>query len=60
MKMDGDLGSIEPGKIADVVLVDGDPTARISDLRRAVIVVKGGVVYRPLEIYREIGVKPAS
>ena len=44
MKMDGDLGSIEPGKIADVVLVDGDPTARISDLRRAVDRREGGVV----------------
>ena len=60
MKMDGDYGSIEPGKVADLLLVDGDPTARIGDVRKADIVVKGGVVYLPAAIDRVIGVKPAS
>jgi imidazolonepropionase-like amidohydrolase len=60
MKMDGDYGSIEPGKVADIVLVDGNPAVRIADLRKASIVVKGGVVYRPAEIDRAIGVEPAS
>jgi imidazolonepropionase-like amidohydrolase len=60
MKMDGDYGSIESGKAADLVLIDGDPTARIGDVRRADVVVKGGVVYRPAAIDRVIGVKPAS
>jgi imidazolonepropionase-like amidohydrolase len=60
MKMDGDFGSIEPGKAADLVLIDGDPTARIGDVRKADVVVKGGVVYRPAAIDRVIGVKPAS
>jgi hypothetical protein len=60
MKMDGDYGSIEPGKAADLVLIDGDPAVRIADVRKASIVVKGGVVYRPAEIDRAIGVEPAS
>jgi imidazolonepropionase-like amidohydrolase len=60
MKMDGDYGSIEPGKVADLLLVDGDPAARIGDVRKADVVVKGGVVYRPAAIDRVIGVKPAS
>jgi len=60
MKMDADFGSIEPGKAADLVLIDGNPAVRIADLRKAWLVVKGGVVYRPAEIDRVIGVEPAS
>jgi imidazolonepropionase-like amidohydrolase len=43
MGRDHDVGAIEPGLRADVVLVDGDPAARISDVRRTVEVVRGGV-----------------
>jgi len=59
MGRDKDLGSIVPGKLADFILVDGDPAARIADIRRVVLTVKGGVVYDPAEIYRSLGVKPA-
>jgi cytosine/adenosine deaminase-related metal-dependent hydrolase len=38
-----DLGTIEPGRLADLVIVDGNPLAAIGDLRRIVAVVKGGV-----------------
>ena len=33
-----------PGKDADLVIVDGDPLAKMSDVRNVVTVVKGGVV----------------
>jgi len=52
------LGSVRPGKLADVVLIEGDPAARISDVRKAVVTVKDGLVYRPSELYGELGVKP--
>jgi hypothetical protein len=58
MKRDQELGSIAPGKLADVILVDGDPTAQISDVRRVHTVVKDGVVYQAAELYRALGVKP--
>jgi len=38
-----DAGTIEPGRLADFVVVDGDPLRAIDDLRRIVAVVKGGV-----------------
>jgi cytosine/adenosine deaminase-related metal-dependent hydrolase len=59
MKLDGDLGTIAPGKLADLILVDGDPTRNISDIRRVALVVKDGVIYDPAKLYRAIGVKPA-
>ncbi len=36
------LGSIEAGKLADLLVVEGDPTVSISDIRKVVFVVKGG------------------
>lgn len=40
------LGSLEPGKWADLVAVDGDPTADISELLDVDFVMKGGKVYK--------------
>jgi imidazolonepropionase-like amidohydrolase len=39
-----DLGTLEPGKIADIVLVDGDPLADVFDLTRVVMTIKDGKV----------------
>ncbi|HVM92977.1 MAG TPA: amidohydrolase family protein [Terriglobales bacterium] len=58
MSMDKDLGSIAPGKLADLTLVDGDPTKNISDIRKTVVTVKDGVLYYPAELYTELGVTP--
>jgi Amidohydrolase family len=51
------LGSITPGKSADLLLIDGDPTADISKIRRAKLVMKEGVAYYPAEVYEAMGVK---
>ncbi len=40
-----DLGSIEPGKLADLVVVDGNPLVNIKDLRRVKKVIKDGQVF---------------
>ena len=58
MKLDHDLGSIEPGKLADLTLVNGDPVQNISDIRKTALVVKNGVVYKPQELYSALGVAP--
>jgi imidazolonepropionase-like amidohydrolase len=58
MSLDKDLGSITPGKLADLILVDGNPAVNISDIRKTVVVVKDGVLYNPAELYTELGVTP--
>ena len=40
------VGSIQPGRLADIVAIPADPTAQPDALRHAGFVMKGGVVYR--------------
>jgi len=40
-----DLGSIEAGKLADMVIIDGDPLADIRNTRQVRWVVKNGEVF---------------
>jgi imidazolonepropionase-like amidohydrolase len=40
------VGSLEPGKYADIVAVSGDPTKDITLLQHPIFVMKGGAVYR--------------
>src|SRR6202047_63988 len=40
------VGTVEPGKWADIVAVSGDPLRDISELSRVKFVMKGGVVYK--------------
>jgi imidazolonepropionase-like amidohydrolase len=44
--MQTQLGTIEPGKLADIVAVPGDPLADVTTLEKVDFVMKGGVVYR--------------
>jgi imidazolonepropionase-like amidohydrolase len=56
MKLDGELGSIAPGRLADLTLVDGDPLTNISDIRKTALVVKDGAIYKPAELDAALGV----
>ena len=40
------IGTLEPGKLADIVAVDGNPVEDITAMKRVLFVMKDGVVYR--------------
>ena len=52
------LGSISPGKLADLILVEDDPTKDISAVRRINLVMKDGIIFFPSEIHAATGIKP--
>ncbi|SHF54104.1 Imidazolonepropionase [Microbulbifer donghaiensis] len=51
-------GTIDVGKDADLVLLDGNPLEDISALRRTALVIEGQNLYRPDQIYQALGIKP--
>ena len=40
------LGTLEPGKLADIIAVSGDPSTDISALEEVVFVMRGGEVVK--------------
>jgi imidazolonepropionase-like amidohydrolase len=50
--------SLVPGAVADLILVDGDPTRDIRDLERVDIVVKDGWWVVPDELLRAVAIRP--
>lgn len=46
MQMQNDIGTIEPGKYADIIAVRGNPLADISVMQKISFVMKGGVVFK--------------
>jgi imidazolonepropionase-like amidohydrolase len=41
-----DVGSVQPGRFADIIAVNGDPLADVTVLEHVAFVMKGGAVYR--------------
>ena len=54
----GQRGVIAPGRLADLILVDGDPSQRIADLDRIDVVMKDGHLYDPARIEAALGITP--
>jgi imidazolonepropionase-like amidohydrolase len=54
----GERGVIAPGKLADLILVNGDPSTRIADIHKVDVVVKGGKLYDPTRIEQALGIAP--
>jgi enamidase len=47
-------GSLAAGKQADLVVIDGDPSANIADIRKVVTVFKQGVAYDPAKLIASV------
>jgi imidazolonepropionase-like amidohydrolase len=56
--VDFQRGVIAPGKLADMILIDGDPTIRIADIHKTTLVIKGGRVFDPARIEHDLGIAP--
>ena len=54
LKIDAQTGSLEAGKAADLIIVNGDPSRNISDLRKAEIVFKDGVGYDSQKLFESV------
>ncbi len=54
LKIDDRTGSIAPGKDADLVLIQGDPSSKISDIRQVVTVLKKGVGYDSAALIKSV------
>jgi imidazolonepropionase-like amidohydrolase len=44
IQMSDQLGTLEPGKLADIVLLDGNPLDGYWNMLKTKVVLKGGVV----------------
>ena len=48
------IGSVAVGKQADLVVIDGNPAARIADIRKVSLVFKDGMGYDPVKLLDSI------
>lgn len=53
-----DFGTVEAGKVADLVVLDGDPSADIANVRRIALVVRGGEIWTRRELAFAGGATP--
>jgi imidazolonepropionase-like amidohydrolase len=59
MRMDNEVGTVEAGKRADLILVQGNPLEHFSELRKVSRVVAKGRMYDPTELWKSVGFAPA-
>ena len=57
-KVEQHKGQIKVGFDADLLLVDGDPTKNIADIRKLALVITQGKAMVPADLYQKLGVEP--
>ncbi len=57
MKHADRYGRVAPGYVADLVLIDGDPTVHMGDLRKTRLVIRGDRRYEPRALLAALGIK---
>ena len=58
MGMQSEVGTITPGKRADMILVDGNPLENFAALRQVREVITNGRLYATAPLWRSVGFKP--
>ena len=58
MKLDREVGTVEPGKRADLIVVDGDPLEDIHRIRQVRMTMTRGRLYETAPLWRSVGFEP--
>jgi imidazolonepropionase-like amidohydrolase len=58
MGLEKETGTVEAGKQADVIVIDGDPLADIRNTRNVEFTIVKGKIYNSSELWRSVGFKP--
>lgn len=58
MHLENETGTVEPGKRADLIILDADPLADIHNTRQVDSVMANGVLYNAAELWRSVGFQP--
>ncbi len=58
MKLDQEVGTIESGKRADLIIVDANPLDNISNIRKVRFVVTQGRLFESAKLWESVGFKP--
>ena len=58
MRMDGDVGTLERGKRADLLVLDANPLDDISNIRTVRLVMKDGKLFESAALWRAVGFTP--
>ena len=58
MKLEKEVGTVEKGKRADLIIVDDDPLQSISNIRKVRSVIKSGRLFDCAQLWRAAGFKP--
>jgi imidazolonepropionase-like amidohydrolase len=58
MGFDKELGTVEPGKRADLAILDRNPLESIHNIRTVDYVITGGTMYNCAELWKSVGFKP--
>jgi len=58
MGLDKEVGTVEAGKRADVIILDGNPLESIHNIRKVEFVITNGTMYNCAELWRSVGFQP--
>lgn len=58
MGVDKELGTVEKGKRADLILIHGNPLEDIHNTRNVEDTITGGVMYHTADLWKSVGFKP--
>jgi imidazolonepropionase-like amidohydrolase len=58
MGLDKEVGTVEAGKRADVIILDGNPLESIHNIRKVEFVITNGTMYNCAELWHSVGFQP--